>query len=126
MGLATAACVTTTTRFYLPSTEEGTITTEQLRDRAGTLLSIECARLVTEQPTASGVMELSVETDSTGVTRRVRVDHGSGDRRVDDIVGGLSAQLLLEPPPESGRARFAVTYTCSAGAAAVTVERASG
>ncbi len=120
------ACVTTTTRFYLPSTEQGTITEEQLRDQASALLGIECARLHANEPVASGVIVLTAEVDSAGGMRRVRVDHGSGDKRVDDIMGGLAAQLALVPPPEGGRMRFAIAYTCSPGSAAVTVEKVSG
>ena len=126
VGIAIAtACVTSTTRFYLPSTEQGTITIDELRDRASALLGIECPRLENNHRGASGVMEVTAEVDSAGVTERMRVERGSGDKRVDDIIGGLAAQLVLSPVPENGRAGLAIGYTCSAGSAAVTVERSS-
>jgi hypothetical protein len=118
--LACAACVTSTSRYYVPSAGQTRITPEEFRERAHALLGIECARLLDGAPTTSGAAVFATDLDPSGDVVRVRADRSTGDPRTDDILGGLASQLRLPAGPK--HASVVANYSCSAGGAVVSVD----
>ena len=122
-----AACMVSTTKFYVPASGQPRLSLDQLRTRAGALLSVECPRLLAGRPSAFGETDLTVDVDGDGSVLRAHVDRSSGDPRIDDIFGALAAQLQLDRSSSSnsrGRAthqRIGIGYSCSATEAEVTV-----
>ena len=121
---ALAACVATTTKFYVPVAGQPRLTVDELRDRSDALLRVECPRLLQGHPSATGVARLAVTVGPTGDVMRAQITATSGDEGMDAIFGALSAQLTVQAPP-AGRAeegRLRLGYSCSPAAVATTVE----
>ncbi|MFN2397676.1 MAG: energy transducer TonB [Gemmatimonadaceae bacterium] len=124
-----AACITSTTQYYVPNTAMPRLTTNQMRDQADAMLRVECPRLLGDRQSAFAVAELVVDLEASGEVIRARVDRSSGDRRMDEIFGALAAQLKLDPPsPPAGndvgplQGDLSVGYSCSPTAAVTSVE----
>jgi outer membrane biosynthesis protein TonB len=123
-----AACMVSTTKFYLPASGQSRLSLDQLRTRAGALLTVECPRLLAGRPSAFGETDLTMDVDEQGSVLRAHVDRSSGDARIDDIFGALAAQLQLTLPSSSGskshgaRQRIGIGYSCSATEAEATVQ----
>ncbi|HJU64977.1 MAG TPA: hypothetical protein VJ596_04835 [Gemmatimonadaceae bacterium] len=120
-----AACVTTTTKHYLPTPGQPRITQNQLREQLDALLRIECPRLMGGTSSALGDAEFGLEVSRGGEVMRATLDRTSGDLRMDDIFGALVAELRFEPPAttdEIARGRLTVGYSCSPTAAVSTVQ----
>jgi len=124
--VAASACITAATRYYVPSASDPRITPAEMRERVHAVLPLECPRLLAARDTVYGVVALTVFPDSAGQVRRARIDAGSGDARLDDLIGALAAQLQLPPPADvpDDRARRAlhVSYSCVPHAALVRVD----
>jgi hypothetical protein len=125
LALVLASCVTTTTRYYVPTAGEARINQSQLRERLDALLRIECPRLMGNAASALGDAGFELDVSRTGEVMRARLERSSGDGRIDDIFGALVAELRFEPPAtteEVARGRITVGYSCSPTAAVSTVE----
>ncbi len=127
IAAALGACVTRTQTFYLPPPAAHRISEDELREHANEALHIECPRLLGDRTSASGETHLTLGVDRNGDVARARLDHSSGDTRLDDIFGGLAATLRLQPSTHaqhrSEGAGLAISYSCSPGAVAVVVTR---
>ncbi|MGH7718331.1 MAG: hypothetical protein ACREON_05745 [Gemmatimonadaceae bacterium] len=116
---------TSTTKYYVPTAGQQRISQHQLRERLDALLRVECPRLMGQSRAAAGDADFTLEVAGTGEVARASLDRGTGDARVDDIFGGLVAELRFDPPAAAApvaRARMNVGYSCSPTAAVSTVE----
>ena len=123
--LAVAAC-TTTQRYFLPSDDQPRLTTDLMRDRGHNIVRAECPRLLGVRQTVTGVAHIRVDVGSDGAVRRAVIAHTSGDERMDEIFGGLAAQLKVDPPANAGKdtvpGMLKLGYSCSPTAGTITVE----
>ena len=125
IALAVAACSTTQT-YFVPSADQPRLTTDLMRDRGHNIVRAECPRLLGVRQTATGVAHIRVDVESDGEVRRAMIAHSSGDERMDEIFGGLAAQLKVDPPAnvtgETIPGTLKVGYSCSPTAGTITVE----
>ena len=125
LALAVVAC-TTTQQYYLPSEDQPRITTDLMRDRGHNIVRAECPRLLGVRQAVTGVAHIRVDVAADGSVRRAMISHSSGDERMDEIFGGLAAQLKVDPPANAGSETLPGTlklgYSCSPTAGTITVE----
>jgi TonB family protein len=125
VALVLAACTTTQT-YYTPSEEQPRITPDLLRDRGHNIVRAECPRLIGVNEMATGVAHVRLDVESDGDVRRATIEHTSGDERMDEIFGGLAAQLKVDPPsPINGEtvpATIRIGYSCSRTGGTITLE----
>ena len=123
--LAVAAC-TTTQQFYLPSDDQPRLTADLMRDRGHNIVRAECSRLLGVRQAVTGVAHIRVDVAADGAVRRASISHSSGDERMDEIFGGLAAQLKVDPPANAGSETIPGTlklgWSCSPTAGTITVE----
>jgi TonB family protein len=118
-----AACVSSTTKYYVPSAGEDRLSTDEVRERADELLRVECPRLLGGTTAATGAARLTVDVGADGAVTRARVRSSAGDQRVDDIFGALAARLQVDPPERGPRAaRITMGYSCAPNEAVTTVQ----
>jgi TonB family protein len=124
-ALALLAC-TTTQQYFTPSDDQPRLTTDLMRDRGHNIVRAECPRLLGVRQTATGVAHIRVDVESDGEVRRAMVAHSSGDERMDEIFGGLAAQLKFDPPAnvqgETIPGTLKIGYSCSPTEGTITVE----
>lgn len=125
VALVLGACTTTQT-YYTPSEEQPRITPDLLRDRGHNIVRAECPRLIGVNEIATGVAHIRLDVESDGDVRRATIEHSSGDERMDEIFGGLAAQLNVDPPsPINGEtvpATIRIGYSCSRTGGTITLE----
>jgi TonB family protein len=123
--LAIAAC-TTTQQYYLPSEDQPRLTTDLMRDRGHNIVRAECPRLLGVRQMATGVAHIRVDVASDGAVRRASISHSSGDERMDELFGGLAAQLKVDPPAnvsgDTVPGTLKLGYSCSPTAGTITIE----
>ena len=124
-SLALAAC-TTTQQYYLPSEDQPRISADLLRDRGHNIVRAECPRLIGVNEMATGVAHIRLDVESDGDVRRAMIANSSGDERMDEIFGGLAAQLKVDPPAnvsgETMPAMVKIGYSCSQTGGTITLE----
>ena len=125
VAVALVAC-TTTRQYFLPSEDQPRLTTDLMRDRGHNIVRAECPRLLGVRETVTGVAHIRVDVEADGEVRRAMIAHSSGDERMDEIFGGLAAQLKVDPPANAGSETIPGTlrlgYSCSPTAGTITVE----
>jgi TonB family protein len=125
LGLAAFAC-TTTQRYFVPSENEPRLTTDLMRDRGHNIVRAECPRLLGVRQSVTGVAHIQVDVESDGDVRRATIAHSSGDERMDEIFGGLAAQLKVDPPAnvrgETIPGTLKLGYSCSPTEGTMTLE----
>jgi TonB family protein len=125
LALAVAAC-TTTQQYYLPSEDQPRLTTDLMRDRGHNIVRAECPRLLGVRQGVTGVAHIRVDVAADGAVRRAMIAHSSGDERMDEIFGGLAAQLKVDPPANAGSETVPGTlklgYSCSPTTGTITIE----
>ena len=125
VALAVVAC-TTTQQSYTPSADQPRLTTDLMRDRGHNIVRAECPRLLGVRQTVTGVAHIRVDVEADGEVRRATIVHSSGDERMDEIFGGLAAQLKVDPPAnvqgETIPGTLRLGYSCSPTAGTITVE----
>ena len=123
--LVVAAC-TTTQQFYLPSEDQPRLSTDLMRDRGHNIVRAECPRLLGVRQAVTGVAHIRVDVAADGAVRRASISHSSGDERMDEIFGGLAAQLKVDPPANAGSDTIPGTlrlgYSCSPTTGTITIE----
>ncbi len=126
VALVLGAACTTRQTYYTPSEEQPRMTPDVLRDRGHDIVRAECPRLIGVNEMATGVAHIRLDVESDGEVRRAAVEHSSGDERMDEIFGGLAAQLKVDPPsPMTGETVPAVVrigYSCSRTGGTITLE----
>jgi TonB family protein len=117
---------TTTQRYFTPSDDQPRLTTDLMRDRGHNIVRAECPRLLGVREAVTGVAHIRVDVESDGEVRRAMISHSSGDERMDEIFGGLAAQLKVDPPAnvrgETIPGTLRIGYSCSPTAGTITVE----
>src|SRR5688572_14972558 len=125
-SLALVAACTTTQQYFLPSDDQPRMTTDLMRDRGHNIVRAECSRLLGVRQAVTGVATIRVDVGTDGAVRRAMIAHSSGDERMDEIFGGLAAQLKVDPPANAGSETLPGTlklgYSCSPTAGTITVE----
>jgi TonB family protein len=126
VALAAIAACTTTERYFLPSQDQPRLTTDLMRDRGHNIVRAECPRLLGARSEVTGVAHIRVDVEADGEVRRATVAHSSGDERMDEIFGGLAAQLKVDPPGnvsgETIAGSLKLGYSCSPTAGTITIE----
>jgi TonB family protein len=125
VALALVGC-TTTRQYFTPSEDQPRLTTDLMRDRGHNIVRAECPRLLGVRETVTGVAHIRVDVESDGEVRRATIVRSSGDERMDEIFGGLAAQLKVDPPAnvrgETIPGTLQIGYSCSPTAGTITVE----
>jgi hypothetical protein len=125
LALAVVAC-TTRQQYYLPSEDQPRLTTDLMRDRGHNIVRAECSRLLGVRQMATGVAHIRLDVGADGAVRRAMIAHSSGDERMDEIFGGLAAQLKVDPPAdvrgETIPGTLKLGYSCSPTAGTITIE----
>lgn len=125
IAFAVVAC-TTTQQYFTPSEDQPRLTTDLMRDRGHNIVRAECPRLLGARKTVTGVAHIRVDVEADGEVRRAMIAHSSGDERMDEIFGGLAAQLKVDPPAnvtgETIAGTLQIGYSCSPTAGTITVE----
>ena len=121
--LAAAACVTSTSRSFVPDGSRERFSLGEAQDALDQLVAVECPRLMSAQRDI-GEARISVDVDGSGQVTRSTLSKQFGDERMDQIFGGVAAQMRFDAPddgtPKTGRMR--VGYACSATARTATIE----
>ena len=123
VALAAAGCVTTQTRYYVPTEGQPRYGLIEMKDRAELMLGAECPRLLGRTGAEMGEGQYVVDVDGGGRVTRAQVARSSGDARMDEIFGGLLAELAVDAPADGKprSARVDMGYSCAASGGAVTV-----
>ena len=119
-----AACVTTTTRFFLPSPANPTYSTRQAEDALRQYVQLQCAPRAEAQRPDSGSAAFLVEVDTGGRATRAELRRSSDDDILDGIFGTVAAQLLFPRDSAARRATkepVTVDFRCAGDSAAVHV-----
>jgi TonB family protein len=126
MGIVLVAACTTTQTYYTPSEDQPRVTPDLLRDRGHNIVRAECPRLIGVNEMATGVAHIRLDVARDGEVRRATVEHSSGDERMDEIFGGMAAQLKVDPPAgingETVPATVRIGYSCSRTGGTITLE----
>ena len=118
-----AGCVSSQTVYYTPTVGESRLNTDDARSALDQVLGAECARLTAaRQETGEARVMLDVARD--GLVQRSRIAKGSGDERIDQVIGAVTARLRFDSPQGEFKGETApgvvkVGYSCSASGAAV-------
>ena len=124
--VALVAACTTTQQYYLPAEDQPRLTTDLMRDRGHNIVRAECPRLLGVRQGVTGVAHIRVDVAADGAVRRATIAHSSGDERMDEIFGGLAAQLKVDPPAIEGSETVPGTlklgYSCSPTTGTITIE----
>ena len=125
IALVGVAC-TTTQRYYLPSEDQPRLSVDLMRDRGHNIVRAECPRLLGAHAEVTGVASIRVDVEADGDVRRAMIAQSSGDERMDEIFGGLAAQLKVDPPGnvsgETIPGSLKLGYSCSPTAGTITIE----
>ena len=124
--ITAASCVRSTQRYFVPTAGQERFDTGGLRARGDALLATECVRLRGDKDSDNGAADFTITVDGQGYVTRARLDRSSGDERIDQLFGGLTAALQFAPPASMAGAGLesAVTlgYACSPTVTAITFE----
>ena len=107
---------------FTPSPGWSRLTPGGLRDEGDAELRAECPRLLNRRPT--GEARLSLRLDTSGAVTRVVMERGTGDERMDDILGRLAVRLQFEPARGDRLAAQTIGatmgYSCASTGSAIT------
>ncbi|MGI9076281.1 MAG: hypothetical protein ACR2G6_02985 [Gemmatimonadaceae bacterium] len=124
--LIAASCTRSTQKYFVPTAGQERIDTGGLRARGDALLASECPRLRGEKESDIGAANFTITVDRDGYVTRARLDRSSGDERIDQLFGGLTAALQFDPlantPAAAVESAVTLGYACSPTVAAVTFE----
>ena len=118
------ACVTTTTRFFLPSPANPTYTARQAEEALSQYVRLHCAPRAEAQRPDSGSAAFLVEVDSAGAATRAELRRSSQDDVLDGIFGTVAAQMTFPRDSAARRATreaVSVDFRCAGDSATVRV-----
>ncbi len=124
MLLLLGACVTTTTRIFLPSTQNPIYRPKQAEPVLAEYLRLQCPAFRTAKKPDSGEVRFAVDVDSAGFARRAELKVGSGDQLVDEVFGTIAAQLSFPGDSITRRGRtqpVVMQFACRGDSASVVV-----
>lgn len=118
-----AACMRSTSSYYVPTAGEDRLDENELRVEADKLLSVECERLLAGKTSVSGEGTFVLDFAATGDVQRSRVSKTTGDKELNDIFGALSAKLHVDAAEQkAGSLRMRAGYICEGDKAITTIE----
>ena len=121
--VAASACVTSTSRSFVPDASRERFSLAAAQDALDQMVAAECPRLMDARRDI-GEARISVDVDGSGQVTKSTLSKPFGDERMDQIFGGVAAQMRFDAPsdgsPKTGRMR--VGYACSATARTATIE----
>jgi hypothetical protein len=121
-----AACVTTTTRSFLPSTQNPIYRPDQASPVLAEYVRLQCPAFRKAGRPDSGQVRLAVDVDTAGFATRATLIRGSGDELLDGVFGTVAAQLVFPHDPARRRARqeqVILDFRCTGDTAAVVTVR---
>lgn len=120
--LALAGCMTSSQRSFLPDPNSVRLSPDDWRTRATALLEAECPRLMGSGRSALGEAGFEVMLGPGGTVREAVLTRPSNDERIDQMFGGLTAQLVFASASGGDRAPVTAGYSCAPNAAVATLE----
>lgn len=128
LGLAMllTACVTTTTRVYLPDAHNPRFDTDGATQALDQYLRVQCPARLAEKKSESGDLNLTILTDTAGAVTSAELVKSSGDEMLDGLFGTVAAQLKVDSlratvKPTATR-KLHMGFSCSPTAAVATLE----
>jgi hypothetical protein len=122
--LLVAACVTTTTRAWLPSPQNPTYDTKTAEPVLTEYLRLQCGALRKAQRTDSGTAKFVVDVDTSGSATRATLLRATPDSLLDGVFGTVTAQLTFAHSPKARREPVDILYHCDGDVAHVSVRTA--
>ncbi|MBK6305057.1 MAG: hypothetical protein IPF47_04745 [Gemmatimonadetes bacterium] len=116
-----AACVTTTTRAWLPSPANPTYTTTTAEPVLAEYVRLQCEALRKAQHPDTGSARFVVDVDTSGTATRAELVRGTPDPLLDGVFGTVAAQLTFAAAPKAHREPVGIAYRCDGDRAHVTV-----
>ncbi|MBK9977624.1 MAG: hypothetical protein IPP20_06755 [Gemmatimonadetes bacterium] len=116
-----AACVTTTTRAWLPSPANPTYTTTTAEPVLAEYVRLQCEVLRKAQHPDTGSARFVVDVDTSGTATRAELVRGTPDPLLDGVFGTVAAQLKFAAAPKAHREPVGIAYRCDGDRAHVTV-----
>lgn len=116
-----AACVTTTTRAWLPSPANPTYTTTTAETVLAEYVRLQCEALLKAQHPDTGSARFVVDVDTSGTATRAELVRGTPDPLLDGVFGTVAAQLKFAAAPKAHREPVGIAYRCDGDRAHVTV-----
>lgn len=114
------ACVSTTTRYFLPSPQNPVYTLPQGESVLAEYVRLQCAPLRAAQKPDSGSARFALKVDSSGHTTKAELQQSTNDDMLDGIFGTVAAQLALPPASAPRRESLEVRFRCLGDSATVT------
>ncbi|MCC6930870.1 MAG: hypothetical protein IT359_17905 [Gemmatimonadaceae bacterium] len=119
------ACVTTTTREWLPSPANPTYTAASSQPVLAEYVRLQCAALRKAQHPDTGSARFVVDVDTAGRATRAQVVRATPDELLDGVFGTVAAQLRFPAAPRARREPVDIAYRCDGDQAHVTVTAAT-
>jgi len=125
VALVLVACVTTTTRFFVPSTQNPIYRPEQATPVLAEYVRLQCPAFRQAARPDSGQVRLAIDVDTAGFATRAELTKSSGDKLLDDVFGTVGAQLVFPRdtvgPRKPRRENVVMDFRCSGDSALVRI-----
>lgn len=116
-----AACVTTTTRSWLPSPANPTYTNATAQPVLAEYVRLQCEALRKAQHPDTGSARFVVDVDTAGTATRAELVRGTPDALLDGVFGTVAAQLKFASASRARREPVDIAYRCEGERAHVTL-----
>jgi TonB family protein len=125
VALVLVACVSTTTRYFVPSTQNPIYRPEQATPVLSEYVRLQCPAFRQASRPDSGRVSLTVDVDTSGFATRAELTKSSGDKLLDDVFGTVAAQLVFPRdtigPRKPRREYVVMDFRCSGDSAQVRI-----
>ena len=117
------ACSTAITRAYTPDPNAERMSLADAQDNLDRFVRLECPRLM-QAKHDNDEARVSVDVDAGGNVTRATFSKLTGDDRMDQMFGGIAAQMKFAPAPDGKEftGRMRVGYSCSPTVSTATIE----
>jgi hypothetical protein len=123
--LAVTACVSTTTRYFVPSTQNPIYRPEQATPVLAEYVRLQCPSFREASRPDSGQVHLVIDVDTSGFATRAELTRSSGDKLLDDVFGTVGAQLVFAQDSvrrrRPRRETVVMDFRCSGDSAVVRI-----
>ena len=120
------ACVTTTTRYYLPDAHNPRFDADGATQVIDQYLRVQCPERLAEKKSESGEARLTITTDTSGAVTRAELVRSSGDELIDGMFGTVTAQLKIDSlratTKHTATRTLRVGFSCAPDAAVATLQ----
>ena len=115
------ACVSTTTRFFLPSPQNPVYTLPQAEQVLATYVRLQCEPRRKAQQPDSGSARFMVDVDTMGLATKAEMQRSTRDEMLDGIFGTVAAQLSMSGVRATRREPVEMRFRCAGDSATVNV-----